>query len=190
MKAMYPSEEGRFERRLHNFLLKAYERLESFAVDRGHVDVEEAQQGVRLVLEASRVPFGCPCHALCDAVKGVVHLAGQDAGWNTSDVLKERGKLSLVPEYRLPIPRYEDNKRGRDELLESPSAEVPPCCPERGVGGMQIAIAIDIAHVYVTYLGAGIPEKHGVDGLGQLAAARLVDAACVVPDPAVAVALG
>ena len=35
-----------------------------------------------------------------------------------------------------------------------------------------------------------IPFKHGVDGLGQLGAAGFVDAACVDPDPVVAVLFG
>ena len=55
---------------------------------------------------------------------------------------------------------------------------------------MQAARGRDVVEVRVADVRARVPREHGVDGLGELGAARAVDAAGVDPEPLVAVRLG
>src|SRR5262249_8258215 len=82
-----------------------------------------------------------------------------------------------------PAPVKEDEPLWSDEFLQGPPAREPAALLEgRGVGGL------DVDQVGVTHLGIAVPLEHGVDGLGKLGAAALVDAARVDPDISIAVA--
>ena len=50
---------------------------------------------------------------------------------------------------------------------------------------MHVVKVIDVCEVSDADCGLAIPFEHGVDGLGELRAALLVDATCVYPPPVV-----
>ena len=53
-----------------------------------------------------------------------------------------------------------------------------------------VAISVNVIHVDVADAGEGVVAEHGVDGLDELGATRLVDAACIRPHPLEPVFIG
>ena len=85
------------------------------------------------------------------------------------------------------------------ELLQSPAALEPAAAADQmthveHAGTLHVEIiqhhthnARDAGEVDVADGGVTVPCEHGIDGLGELGAGCLVDAACVDPDPVVAI---
>ena len=156
--------------------------MTSLPIDRRHVHVEQTHQAIRFVLDPRGAPRGGPVHTPPDADDREVRLPRQHLTPHPGDLLEETRKPELVPD-DLPILRHEDDKSGRDELLQRPPALVPARVPEGRVRRIEDAVAGDVLEVRKTYLRTGVPTKHRVDGLGELRAAALVDAAGVHPQP-------
>jgi hypothetical protein len=69
-------------------------------------------------------------------------------------------------------------RRG-NELLQRPAAREPAAAGDAGAGLVLLRDHFRgyIRQIGVAHIGVAVPAKHGVDGLGQLGAALLVDAA-------------
>ena len=167
-----PCEESRVSGLPHDLFLESPKRVPALAIERRHVDIENPKEAVCLVLKPRRLSVLKSRHALCDAERRVAGLELQNAGRDVGPLLQNVRKIRLAPKN---LPRAgEKHKEARgDELLERPA-------PAKPVAAKQVALIRDdrdIAQVPITDARERVVAEHGVDRLGQLRAARLVDAA-------------
>lgn len=210
-----PGEDALVVGLLDDLLLQAQEGLLALAVEQGHVDVEDAQQAVRHVLDAAALARRRPGHALRDARRRqgpVVEEALEADARRGGDV---DGQLLLLAD-EAPLLVVEDDVLRREELLQRPPARVPVGLAERfargggagelaagGGGGREVRggalrragvvvflVPRDVEQVDVAFFGRLVPAEHAVDGFGELGGGGLVDAAGVDPDPVVFVREG
>ncbi len=71
---------------------------------------------------------------------------------------------------------------GRQKLLEGPTPREPSAPRKDSVG-----VKGKVAEIHVTHICPVVPVVHGVDCLGQLGAALLIDTAGVYPEVVIAV---
>lgn len=88
---------------------------------------------------------------------------------------------------RLPALVEEDNHSRGDQLLKRPTSGEPLAATEirirvAQIGNGRVAIGADIGQVGIADASRPILGKHGIDGLGQFAAAAFVDAYRVDPN--------
>src|SRR3569833_3466793 len=81
-----------------------------------------------------------------------------------------------------PIVGKEDNFAWRKKFLQCPATGEPATFTELGLMQSRILGAGDVGQVGIAYGSLTVPAKHGVDGLGELGARRLVDATGIYPD--------
>ena len=183
-----PCEERGIPVMFGNFELEALERLTALSIQCWQVDVEDAKEAVRLVLHAGRLAVRRPSHALRDRRIEDALLPREKCRGYPRALADERAELVLRPDRR-PFRRQEDEQRGREQLLQRPAARVPARPPEARARRADVVARGDVVEERVADLGEDVPVEHGVDRLGELRAACLVDAARVDPDPDVAIAL-
>ena len=82
----------------------------------------------------------------------------------------------------VPVIGEEEHVLRRDQLLERPAALEPQAAREVVVPILIVFLGRNVPEVRVAQVRAPVPLVHGVDRLGQLRAARLVDAARIDPD--------
>ena len=184
-----PGEDGVVVGPLDDLLLQPQEGVLALAVEDGHADAEEPHERVGDVLDPGGAPVGGPGHALGDA--GVVDEARVEQGQlvdprHLGDGL---GQRRLGPQEAPPLGVEDDAARGQ-QLLQGPAAREPAAAAEVVLPG-PVALGV-VVHVHVLEVGVAhgrllVPRVHGVDGLGHLGAALLVDAARVDPDVVVAI---
>ena len=177
---------------LHDLLLEALERHMALAIQRRHRNAKEAHQAVRAVLDARRVPVRRPRHALRDAEVRERPPQREHRARDRRQRLDGPCIVRLRAEHA-PVRPEEEHECGREQLLQRPPAPEPAArghgaCPPRLC--LYVGREGHVAEVGVADLCERVPVKHGVDRLGELRAARLVDAARVDPHPAVAVRRG
>src|SRR3569833_2581525 len=81
-----------------------------------------------------------------------------------------------------PIVGKEDNFAWRKKFLQCPATGEPATFTELGPMQSRILGAGDVGQVGIAYRSLMVPAKHGVDGLGERGARRLVDATGIYPD--------
>lgn len=174
----------------HNLLLQPDKRPLALPVQHRHVDLEQAEQAIRHILDFGRHPLRRPRHPLRDAqllwpARPVQHRLG-DAGNPSDDALQ----LRLGAE-RVPIRIEEFDPRRRKELLQRPAAREPDTASEppatasssfRRHFAVRRISHIHVAQISVAHLRVLIPLIHRVQRLRELRAAGLVDAARIDPD--------
>ena len=81
---------------LHDLILQPQEGLRStFSVEQGHIDVEDPQQAVRLVLRTRRLPSRRPSHPLRNADTRQRSFERQNRLRDSRDLPEERGQIRL-----------------------------------------------------------------------------------------------
>lgn len=172
-------------------MLQSAKCCHPLSVDSRHVDPENTQQRVCSVFDPSSAPIGGPAHPLGNTEGGQCFTPDiQDGTGNTcyfADIQRE----IFSGAYFCPAPRYKEHGAGSDEFLEGPTAREPPTLSKwagsqsRGGSPFGPHVIGDIGEVGYADLSVTVPRVHGVDGLGELDAARVVDTACVDPQPVV-----
>ena len=182
-----PGEERLVVSQLGDLALQAHERvLRALAVEQRHVHVEKTHEGVGQVLGARGAAVRGPRHALRDAPVALrqpreVRLL-QHRPVDPRDLLDRRRVLPLRPDSD-PVSAVELDRPGRDELLQRPAPSKPSASRKARVLGHRVVRVRHVTHISEADFGGLVPGVHGVDGLRQLRAARLVDAARVDPNP-------
>ena len=113
----------------------------------------------------------------------------QDLSRDPSGCLNHVGQRGLCAK-ELPVTGKEDDGPGGDELLKRPTPGEPLASANLGPFDQPLVVETRGIHVGkegVTDGGRRVPREHGVDGLGQFGAARLVNAARIYPYETVAV---
>lgn len=179
----YPRKDGLVVNRLDDLLLQPKEGILALAVDQRYRDREEAHQAVRRILDPRRHPASRPGHFARHRDDGRIGPS-KDADVDARDFRQQALEQRLAAE-QFPVLGVEDNVPRGDELLQSPPSREPAAVSEFRTEAM-----LRIDQVGIADGRPAIPRVHGVDGLGQLRAARLVDAAGIDPDVGVALGLG
>jgi len=164
-----------------DFFLEAAEGFGAFAVEEGHVDVEDAEEAVGYVFLAGCDAVGGPGHALGDAVLFEAFVFLEADLVNPSDAGDEDREGVLGPELG-PFFGVEDDGAGSQKFLEGPAACEPPALPDE-VEHLLVSLRSGghVGEEDVAYAGFLVPSVHRVDGFGQLGGARFVDAHGIGP---------
>ena len=109
---------------LHDLFLQSLERAPAFTIQSRHVDREDSEQTVRLVLSTCSLSVGRPRHASGDADVFKSSLVPQDGGGDFCNLL-ERVRVVGLGGYDVPLPVQEEYVGGRDKLLQGPSTLMP-----------------------------------------------------------------
>ncbi len=170
-----------------DFLLQAQERTLPLAIDQGHVDIKDAQHRISHVLGPRRDALRHPGHSPGDAGPPNRPRAYQ-VHFRYTRGLRQRGFQFRFGSETFPVRREEDDSSGCQEFLQRPAPREPSAAQEDVVGDPFTGFMNPTDHpvwhvdeVNVTNFSVPIPRKHGIDGLGQLGTARLVDAVRVDP---------
>jgi hypothetical protein len=193
----YAAEDGAVAALVDDGSLQALESFLALAVQERHVDVEQAQETVRSVFY-SRCRAACrPAHASGYARVRCGQLFGQELFGNSGDGLEHWQDTRSTRPWRhelvkstatpceafavfvpndVPISIKEDTAVGREQFLQRPASREPFAFAER-----TWIVGTVVVKPYETLVCGFVPLVHGIDGLGKLCAAPLVDAAGVYP---------
>ena len=147
-----PCQDASIPGHLDNLVLQALERTSTFSIQSRHVDIEKAQEAVRLILDSRRPACGGPPHPCRDAGLGAWQLMPQDDWPDTRNLIDEIRQVSFVSQPS-PISRDEDDDLRRDELLQRPSSRVPSSLSKRRVTSAKVAVRRDVIEVRKADLG-------------------------------------
>ena len=184
-----PHEERVVRGLLHDLLLQPPERPAALAVHNGDVDAEDAHERVRLVFDPRRLPLRRPREPLRSRDGRKLYRGQEHINIHARNLAHQPRARALTPQRRPPL-RQEHNIQRRNKFLEGPPAREPPAPAESRRRRVRVVSVGDVLEEGVADVRTGVPGMHRVDRLGELRAARLVDAARVDPRPLVPRRLG
>lgn len=171
---------------LDNFFLQSRKSAMAFSVQEGHVDLEQTHKAICGILEPRCLAARRPFHASCNAELGGIHSAVEHLDFNPSDLAEDLGEGlgALFLAQQAPVGGEEVELGGRNQLLQSPPASEPAAQTQLRVWTLPVVQGgrVHVGQNGVALGGLLVPEIHGVDCLGQLGAAHLIDAARVDPE--------
>jgi len=158
-------------------VLQALEGLRPLTISRRHINVENSDKTVRRVFDASSLALRSPRHSAGDGVIARGRSMAQQILGDAGNALEKTAQICLSPSVP-PDTVVEDHISRCNKLLQCPSTGEPAATSKRRC---KLSPGVQVRQVDVADLCLLVPVEHGVDGLGKLGAAGLVDATCINP---------
>ena len=187
--AKIPCEYGLIIGRQQNVFLKSEKRL---------VDVEYPEETVGDVLRTSGLSFRRPAHSMRNAhrvqsspqtrpprdrqvASGPDGFVAEEENVAHARNFADQTGNNLPGRHRYPVGAEEHQFWWGDQFLEPPPSRKPAALLEILVSKDVFKAGGDISQVGVAHFGSFVPAHHGIDGLGELSTAGLVDATRIDP---------